>query len=120
MVKVISLPYIFQVFLCFVPRYQAKISGERLQDHWSSGLVFLLYHACITEQILTPRMKSLCSKTRLQDIYYNSHNLLFKLPQIATFIAHKNEHRHSGMYHMHVWQSYSVSLRGRRSQMLFV
>ena len=34
-VKVISLPYIFQV-LCFVLHY-AKISGERLQDHWSSG-----------------------------------------------------------------------------------
>ena len=33
-VKVISLPYIFQVLyvLCL-----AKISGERLQDHWSSG-----------------------------------------------------------------------------------
>ena len=36
-VKVISLPYIFQVLyvLCFT---NAKISGERLQDHWSSGL----------------------------------------------------------------------------------
>ena len=37
-VNVISLPYIFPVvvFLCFV-LYYAKISGERLQDHWSSG-----------------------------------------------------------------------------------
>ena len=26
-------------FVCFV-LYQAKISGERLQDHWSSGLRF--------------------------------------------------------------------------------
>ena len=37
MVKVISLPYIFQVLyvLCFTwPRH---IAGERLQDHWSSG-----------------------------------------------------------------------------------
>ena len=54
-------------------------------------LVLLLYHACITEQILIPRMKFLCSKTCLQGIYYISHNLLFKLPQIATFIAHKNK-----------------------------
>ena len=36
-VKVISLPYIFPGFVCFV-LYLAKISGERLQDHWSSGL----------------------------------------------------------------------------------
>ena len=26
----------FQGFVCFV-LYKAKISGERLQDHWSSG-----------------------------------------------------------------------------------
>ena len=34
-VKVISLPYIFQVLyvLCFT---NVKISGERLQDQWSS------------------------------------------------------------------------------------
>ena len=36
-VKVISLPYIFEGFVCFV-LYLDKISGERLQDHWSSGL----------------------------------------------------------------------------------
>ena len=40
-VKVISLPYIFLGFVCFV-LYKAKISGERLQDHWSSGLYFVL------------------------------------------------------------------------------
>ena len=28
----------FPGFVCFV-LYLAKISGERLQDHWSSGLV---------------------------------------------------------------------------------
>ena len=48
------------------------------------------HHACITA-ILTPRMKFLCSKTCLQGIYYISHNLLFELPKIATFIAHKNK-----------------------------
>ena len=37
-VKVISLPYIFPGFVCFV-LYKARISGERLQDHWSSGLI---------------------------------------------------------------------------------
>ena len=31
----VSLPYIFQV-LCFS---NVKISGERLQDQWSSGLI---------------------------------------------------------------------------------
>ena len=28
----------FSGFVCFV-LYKAKISGERLQDHWSSGLI---------------------------------------------------------------------------------
>ena len=30
----------FPGFVCFV-LYLAKISGERLQDHWSSGFFFL-------------------------------------------------------------------------------
>ena len=30
----------FPGFVCFV-LYKAKISGERLQDHWSSGLAHL-------------------------------------------------------------------------------
>ena len=30
----------FPGFVCFV-LYLAKISGERLQDHWSSGLILL-------------------------------------------------------------------------------
>ena len=30
----------FPGFVCFV-LYLAKISGERLQDHWSSGLTFI-------------------------------------------------------------------------------
>ena len=29
----------FPGFVCFV-LYLAKISGERLQDHWSSGIYF--------------------------------------------------------------------------------
>ena len=34
----------FPGFVCFV-LYLAKISGERLQDHWSSGfLLFMLYN----------------------------------------------------------------------------
>ena len=31
----------FPGFVCFV-LYWAKISGERLQDHWSSGISFAL------------------------------------------------------------------------------
>ena len=30
----------FPGFVCFV-LYLAKISGERLQDHWSSGILFV-------------------------------------------------------------------------------
>ena len=30
----------FPDFVCFV-LYLAKISGERLQDHWSSGFMFI-------------------------------------------------------------------------------
>ena len=37
MVKVISLPFYFPAFVCFVLN-QAKISGERFHDHWSSGI----------------------------------------------------------------------------------
>ena len=52
----------FPGFVCFV-LYLAKISGERLQDHWSSGLIryclidllkfysrliYLLYSTCIS------------------------------------------------------------------------
>ena len=33
--------YIFPGFVCFV-LYLAKISGERLQDHWSSGFISTL------------------------------------------------------------------------------
>ena len=33
----------FPCFVCFV-LYKAKISGERLQDHWSSGIVFSFYN----------------------------------------------------------------------------
>ena len=31
----------FPDFVCFV-LYKANISGERLQDHWSSGLLFVV------------------------------------------------------------------------------
>ena len=44
-VKVISLPYIFSGFVCFV-LCLAKISGERLQDHWSSGFLFYSPYSC--------------------------------------------------------------------------
>ena len=39
-VKVIFDLYFYQVLyvLCL---YKAQISGERLQDHWSSGLIFV-------------------------------------------------------------------------------
>ena len=32
----------FLGFVCFV-LYLAKISGERLQDHWSSGFLYFSY-----------------------------------------------------------------------------
>ena len=33
----------FPGFVCFV-LYYAKISGERLLDHWSSGFCFISFH----------------------------------------------------------------------------
>ena len=46
----------FPGFVCFV-LYLAKISGERLQDHWSSGFTVFL------PMIHEPR----CEKTGLRD-----------------------------------------------------
>ena len=43
-VKVISLPYVFPGFVCVV-LYLAKISGERLQDHWSSGIIYFYFNS---------------------------------------------------------------------------
>ena len=40
----------FPGFVCFV-LYYAKISGERLQDHWSSG--FMLFSAIVSIESLT-------------------------------------------------------------------
>ena len=38
----------FPGFVCFV-LYKAKISGERLQDHWSSGCVYTVCNCiCIS------------------------------------------------------------------------
>ena len=39
----------FQGFVCFV-LYEAKISGERLQDHWSSGCSMTF---CFSFDVLT-------------------------------------------------------------------
>ena len=64
----------FPGFVCFV-LYLDKISGERLQDHWSSGLTFL-------EQKW--QMSSLV-KTDIEDAFrivpinpYNHHLLSFQ------------------------------------------
>ena len=55
--------------------------------------LFLCSHSsCLHNRaIFDPTNEVLCSKTCLQGKYYISHNLIFKLPQIATFIAHKNK-----------------------------
>ena len=45
----------FPGFVCFV-LYLAKISGERLQDHWSSGLTCEVKNIYISFMAL-PRMK---------------------------------------------------------------
>ena len=38
----------FPGFVCFV-LYLAKISGERLQDHWSSGLQYFICNSLTVE-----------------------------------------------------------------------
>ena len=53
----------FPGFVCFV-LYLAKISGERLQDHWSSGFFFIPPRKlCLWEGILFSR----CPKVRPSD-----------------------------------------------------
>ena len=47
----------FPGFVCFV-LYLAKISGERLQDHWSSG--FNCMELFVFEQQVLFRVDSLC------------------------------------------------------------
>ena len=52
----------------FFVLYLAKISGERLQDHWSSGLgilsqsleTHLSYHYNIKKVVLAPKTSSKC------------------------------------------------------------
>ena len=45
----------FPDFVCFVLyRYLAKISGERLQDHWFSGLKIYMIIQCMHLHIYKP------------------------------------------------------------------
>ena len=71
----------FPGFVCFV-LYKAKISGERLQDHWSSGfLIFapkhrlwVLVKALLAEVVLTCT-DNLCFEQK----YENSQKINGKL-----------------------------------------
>ena len=57
-----SFTIYFPGFVCFV-LYLDKISGERLQDHWSSGHIFLLklyHHVYKTISSLCYRKQLLC------------------------------------------------------------
>ena len=44
----------FPGFVCFV-LYQAKISGERLQDHWSSGILRIMVLILLVLRLTDPR-----------------------------------------------------------------
>ena len=46
----------FPGFVCFV-LYKARISGEPLQDHWSSGLVFRVMDELHHEKTFFLRMR---------------------------------------------------------------
>ena len=55
----------FPGFVCFV-LYWAKISGERLQDHWSSGIVrgihyFLIFAIKHRLWVLVSTVQTLCT-----------------------------------------------------------
>ena len=52
----------FPGYVCFV-LYKAKISGERLQDHWSSGLIFF-------STDLQTKSELLLKKSLLELIYF--------------------------------------------------
>ena len=70
----------FLGFVCFV-LYLAKISGERLQDHWSSGYLnvssFLAttHHTfCMSRKILEPlNYKTNKIYVHRQDLYHLGH-----------------------------------------------
>ena len=47
----------FPDFVCLV-LYYAKISGERLQDHWSSGLFFSMIVKCMWCGVVNLRKKA--------------------------------------------------------------
>ena len=48
-------------------------------------------HVCVMRSIFDPTNEVFMQQKFLQGIYYISNLLLFNMPQIATFIAHKNK-----------------------------
>ena len=93
-VKVISLLYIFQVLyvLCFT---NVKISGERLQDQWSSG--------CYCDSWITIIARSFKLGQLIEDDEYNMWcSFEKKLFYIFEVIAFREKHFVGGiMFHKH-------------------
>ena len=64
----------FPGFVCFV-LYFAKISGERLQDHWSSGLTFAT--SCF-ETKMTSVIVCLCTELKTIVLMVNIFDIEYK------------------------------------------
>ena len=78
-VKVISLPYIFQV-LCFM-LYLDKILGERLQDHWSSGFTCMFSCICLFPALIN-LLKFILSH---ESLLVKKHNIFHVCSKVSSF-----------------------------------
>ena len=72
----------FPGFVCFV-LYLDKISGERLQDHWSSGSIIVFTHADqLLSQLLIEHFDTL--PTQCRHIEHMHEGLLVPLNELLT------------------------------------
>ena len=65
-------------FVCFV-LYLAKISGERLQDHWSSGSIMYFRHLVSDEGFQRDEAKTYTYNKPKVDSNINSRKIVFEI-----------------------------------------
>ena len=73
----------FPGFVCFM-LYKAKISGERLQDHWSSGFIVALPEPSINYYKYSPRAGA---KKMMGKFYFINKTLCCPPPQLNDFVT---------------------------------
>ena len=62
----------FLGFVCFV-LYKAKISGEPLQDHWSSGLLV----ADILDIVLSHTMTQVVAENQIRCLFCDNYRIMY-------------------------------------------